>query len=155
MFFPHITFNNFLFTLFAPHIFTMQDNFDDLWMTHHVFLCVFFTNSGITFEERALGQLQHYITYPALSNMCSIQWRFLRTTSENCTRCEAGMSGTGFWYPLLTNHFDGDSLVYLHSQQLSWIIYKSISVACMHVALVKLSHFLHQIVRGQNPRCHG
>lgn len=94
-----LIFNNesLLFTKYVcSHIFTMQDNFDDLWMNHCVFLWAYLTNSGLAFDGRALGQLPRYITSTQLIQAfpewtgCAVVFcaQLLK-----CARCEAGISG--------------------------------------------------------------
>lgn len=139
---------------FTPIFFTMQDNFDDLWMNHLVFLWVDLTNSGLAFDRRALGQLPHYIISHSNSYRVHM-WRFLCTTSEKCACCEAGISGTYISdLPLDKSLWWWFACLFAFAATV--LNFVQVNFPGLHACgALKLSHFLPQTVRGQNPRCHG
>lgn len=116
-------------------------NAGQLWWFMNESSCILnLTNSGLSFDGGALGQLPRYITSEQLIQTFTECGTNVKVSMHNFRKLMPAVkqefSGTHmFLISPLTNHFDGDSLVCLHSQQLSWILYKSIFPACMHVAL--------------------
>lgn len=129
-----------LSTKFWPHFFFLFSRWLWWFMNESTWvLWVYLSNSGLLWWRIAGTVTTLHNVYPAHSNIYKVHcvcYCFCTQLDKDHACCEAGISVARVWsHSPLTNHFDGNSLVCLHSEQLSWISYQLIFQACMHVVL--------------------